>query len=71
VASRSSQRTGVLVLRLWLEQTDHGLRARITEVADLEEREEVSHVAADPGEIFRIVRAFVHRFIRDAGVTAR
>jgi hypothetical protein len=59
----------VLVLRLWIEQTDRGLRARITEVADLEEPEEVSHVAADPAEIIRIVRRFVQRFMRDGGVT--
>jgi hypothetical protein len=61
----------VLVLRLWVEQTDHGLRARITEVPDLEVREEVTHVAADPVEIVHIVRTFVRRFVRDAGVTTQ
>jgi hypothetical protein len=61
----------VLVLRLWIENTDHGLRARITEVADLELREEVSHVAADPADILRIVDEFVRRFVRDADVTTQ
>ena len=66
---RRADRVGVLVLRLWIEQTDHGLRARITEVIDLSEPESVSRVTADPAEIVRIVSAFVERFRRDERVT--
>lgn len=56
------ERTGVLVLRIWVEQGDGGLRARITTSDDVESPEHTSVVAATLDEILRVVREFVERF---------
>lgn len=62
-----SERTGVLVLRMWIEPgAEDGLRARITTSDDLGSEERTSVVAADVDEILRIVRAWVDAFVARA-----
>jgi len=51
----------VLIVRVWLEESC-GLRARITEMSDLESTEQTSQVAASVAEIVAIVRQWVEQF---------
>ena len=56
-------RTGVLILRVWVEvDARRGLRVRITEVEDLSERRELVRVTADVDEVCAWVREFLERF---------
>ena len=65
-----AERTGVVVVRIWLEPGhDDGLRARVT-ATDLATNRETSAAAASVDEIVRIVRAWIESFVRDGGVTA-
>jgi hypothetical protein len=59
------ERTGLVVIRLWVETSPAGdaLRARITLVRDLVERASESVVAADPADIVAVVRRFVDDFL--------
>lgn len=60
----------MLVLRIWIERVaGNQLRARITEVTDLESGEQTTVVVAEIDQIVDIVHDFVHRFRRDATVT--
>jgi hypothetical protein len=63
VASR--ERTGVLVLRVWIEpgaRDDDGLRARITAEHDLGSGERVTKTAATVEATIAIVRDWVETF---------
>ena len=62
---RASERTGVVVIRVWLERGDseRGLRARISLVRDVERGETESLVAASAEEILEAVRRFVDEFV--------
>ena len=61
---RPSERTGVLVLRVWIEPGgEDGLRARITASDDLERAEQRSVAAASVDDVVRVVREFVERFV--------
>ncbi|MFN2467007.1 MAG: hypothetical protein ABR521_02570 [Gaiellaceae bacterium] len=61
----SPERTGVVVIRVWLESADagRGLRARISLVRDVECGETESVVAGSAGEILEAVRRFVDEFV--------
>jgi hypothetical protein len=64
------ERTGVLVIRVWMEG-DHeagGLRARITQTLDLSAPEQLGRVAASQEEIASIVQEWLDAFVagRDA-----
>jgi hypothetical protein len=62
------ERTGVLVLRVWIEPAaSESLRARITAERDLEARERVSAVAASVPQILEIVRDWVEEFAATGG----
>jgi hypothetical protein len=62
--SRSSDRTGVLILRLWIEgSVTEGLRARITHSLDSAERAPMTTLAADPEDIYALVRTWVESFV--------
>jgi hypothetical protein len=57
------ERTGVLVLRVWVEHDGAGgLRARITESSDLSTRQQTTVVAGSVDEVLRIVREWVQAF---------
>jgi hypothetical protein len=56
-------RSGVLILRLWLEANHaNGLRARITQMLDTSRTEQSVAVAASSEDICAIVRDWVETF---------
>jgi hypothetical protein len=59
------KRTGVVVIRVWLESADPetGLRARISLVRDVERGESESVVAGSAEEILDAVRGFLDEFV--------
>jgi hypothetical protein len=61
----ASERTGLVVIRVWLEERDseRGLRARISLVRDVERGEAESVIAASAEEILAAVRRFVDEFV--------
>jgi hypothetical protein len=70
------ERTGILVIRVWLEQEPPGqLRARLTEAVDLGEVPTTFTTAADVRAICDAVEAWLQRFLEtlggDGGVTRR
>jgi hypothetical protein len=58
----SQERTGVLLLRVWADDADHRLRARITEVLDITTAEERVVIAGSPEEIEKAVREWLEEF---------
>ncbi|HEV3464040.1 MAG TPA: hypothetical protein VG846_08660 [Actinomycetota bacterium] len=62
-ADPGSERTAILVVRVWLEQDDPvRLRARLTQAADLEEPATVA-VAADVRGVCDAVEAWLRQFL--------
>ena len=60
----ASERTGILIVRLWIEGTaDGGLRARITQTHDTTGPEQAMASAATPEDIYSIVRTWVETFV--------
>ena len=58
------ERTGILVIRVWVEQDDAGrLRARLTQAADLGETATTLAVAAGVPAICDAVEAWLRRFL--------
>jgi hypothetical protein len=59
----SSDRTGLLILRLWIEANhETGLRARITQTLDTMAGEQPVAVAASADDICAIVKQWVQAF---------
>jgi hypothetical protein len=84
MATRSSDRTGILIVHLWVEEgTSEGFRARITQTLDSRDREQTGSAAANPEDVYTTVRTWVEGFVdageapgplhpsRDASVTPR
>ena len=70
MASRDSDRTGILIVRLWIEGSRHeGFRARITRTLDSTGPEEEMATAATPEDIYAVVRTWVETFV-DQGTDA-
>jgi hypothetical protein len=64
MATRNFDRTGILILRLWVESsTPDGLRARITQTLDSTDREQATATAANPEDIYALVQAWVEAFV--------
>ena len=64
MSSLPSDRTGILILRLWIEaDAREGFRARITQTLDSTGREQAVATAADPEDIYAVVRTWVESFI--------
>lgn len=62
--TRSSDRTGILIIRVWMEQSAHeGLRARITHTLDSTDPDQATATAASPEDIYAAVRTWVERFV--------
>jgi hypothetical protein len=60
-----AERTGVLVIRVWIELNGEArLRARITRVLDTESREVISSVVATRDEITSTVADWLDAFLR-------
>ena len=63
--SRSSDRTGILIVRLWTEGgAREGFRARITQTLDSTGPTEPTATAeADPEDVYDAVRTWVEAFV--------
>jgi hypothetical protein len=57
-----AERTGVLVVRIWIEGENNGLRARLTGTQDITRGEETTFTAGTADEVVEIVRAWVEAF---------
>lgn len=67
---RSPDRTGVLIVRLWIEAShETGLRARITKSLDATKSEEVTAVASTADGICEVVKEWVDDFAAHDGRT--
>ena len=67
-----TQRTGVLVLRVWLEDSEQdALRARITETLDISTSSEIERTAVGEAEILRAVGLWVRSFLDEAAAQAQ
>jgi hypothetical protein len=65
VAALPAERTGVLVIRAWIEADgEPRLRARITRTRDVTLGREVSTVAATPTEITSVVVEWLDCFLQ-------
>jgi hypothetical protein len=71
VAPLPAERTGVLVIRAWIESggENAALRARITSTLDVTERGEVSTVASSPEAITEAVAGWLRAFLGAATLT--
>ena len=72
----TGERTGVLVVRIWVEPgAGGGLRARMTSTLDVTEQDEVVTVASTPEGIAAVVGRWIDDFVAasasDAAVTSR
>ena len=62
--TRSHDRTGILIVRLWVEHDVRlGFRARITQTMDSTEPEQASAMAASPEDVYAAVRTWVEEFV--------
>jgi hypothetical protein len=67
VTPLETERTGVLVVRAWIESdAAGGLRARITRTLDLTTHDEITSTASTPAEITRVVVDWLDAFVREA-----
>jgi hypothetical protein len=63
----ASARTGVLVMQAWLEEeSETGLRVRITSRLDVASREEVVVLASVPDRVCTVVRDWLESFTSDS-----
>ena len=62
MATVPAERTGVLVIRAWIEGDPPGLRLRITRTDDIASRHEDSTVAASIDEAVEIARRWLEDF---------
>jgi len=60
------ERTGVLVLRVWIEAGSGEFRARITAESELGSGERVSVVAGSLEEILEFVQGWIDEFMRSS-----
>jgi hypothetical protein len=69
--SQSSDRTGILIVRLWNEGSARdGFRARITQTLDSTGAEEPTATAeADPEDVYASVRTWVEAFVNQESPT--
>jgi hypothetical protein len=60
----SSERTGVLVLRVWIEAgPENGIRARITAENELGSRDRISVIAGSVEQVIEFVEQWVRGFV--------
>ena len=65
MAALPAERTGLLVIRAWIEANgETRLRARITRMVDVNAQEQISTVAATPEEITGTVVEWLETFLR-------
>lgn len=67
----SADRTGILVVRLWIEANPRdGFRARITRTLDAAGPEQADATAATPEDVYAVVRTWVEAFVTSDGAAA-
>ena len=72
VAAVPAERTGLLVIRAWLEANEEPrLRARITRTLDVARRDETSTVVATPAEVTGAVADWLDEFLQGGALTER
>jgi hypothetical protein len=65
-----AERTGVLVIRAWIESGgENALRARITSTLDVTEQDEVAIVASTPQAVMEAVAAWLCALLGAASLT--
>lgn len=65
--TEASDRTGFLIVRLWVEPAAQvGFRARITHTLDSTGREQQVATTATAEEVYATVRAWVEDFVTDS-----
>lgn len=70
MAPLPAERTGVLVIRAWIESGgENALRARITSTLDVAERGEVSTVASTPEAVTAAVAGWLRALLGAASLT--
>ena len=61
--TKTFDRTGILIVRLWIEgNASEGFRARITQTLDATDGEQAMSTAANPEDIYAVVRTWVEAF---------
>lgn len=68
VAALPADRTGVLVIRAWIEGEPPGVRMRITRVSDISTGAEESTSVASIDEACTIVRRWLEAFVARDGI---
>jgi hypothetical protein len=64
MTTKSSDRTGMLILRLWIEgNPSDGFRARITQTLDATGPEQAMATAGNPEDVYAVVRRWVETFV--------
>ena len=64
MGTQDSDRTGILIVRLWIEgNAREGFRARITRTLDSTLNEQQMLTAAAPEDIYTVVRTWVEAFV--------
>ena len=62
--TKSFDRTGILIVRLWIEgNASEGFRARITQTLDATGPEQAMATAANPEDIYAVVQTWVEAFV--------
>ncbi|MGZ6496265.1 MAG: hypothetical protein ACXVD9_09030 [Actinomycetota bacterium] len=62
--TQSADRTGILIVHLWIEaNATDGFRARITQTLDSTDPEQAMATAANPEDIYAVVRTWVEAFV--------
>jgi hypothetical protein len=62
--SQSSDRTGILIVHLWIEENDReGFRARITQTLDSAAPDQLMATAATPEDLYDVVKTWVEGFV--------
>lgn len=64
MGTQYSDRTGILIVRLWIEgNARDGFRARITQTLDSADEEHATATAGDPEDVYAVVRTWVEAFV--------
>ena len=65
VKTESFDRTGILIVRLWIEgKANGGFRARITQTQDSSGLEQSMTTAGNPTDLYAVVQTWVETFIQ-------
>jgi hypothetical protein len=61
--TNTSDRTGILIVRLWMEAPPDGFRARIVQTLDSMNSEHAMAAAATPEDVYAAVQTWVEEFV--------